>query len=641
MLIPASKLPANVAEIYPDGVDPHREYDVEPDGIIISDFLDDSKSMLDKLLDNIDLDLKWYIPSADAFKFIMFIRLVLGEEPENDNPIAHYFFIDCIFKSPNVYPYFMVRGIDYDFLKDETVVLCSREFSKSTLITYLVMFMASEGYMPGFGKVNMGLYISDSMNNGVKTTMEKIKAVYLESAYLQTMFEEVHFTQEEISMVKKPTTKKDIEAYRQCVEVEKRDKKFAIGRMKRTFTIKGKGCMTSTRGASDALFRPQFAFIDDVVANEKDAESEAILDSIESTIESDVRGGLSGSGFFIVAIGTPYNNRDPITRRINEGLMLPVVFPRAAKVPKDGMTEDEFESVWPDRHTFKICRTAYIKAKKAKENGNSYKMKKLIQEHYLRSTSNEDRMISDKMIQWYSRAELEKNLVGYNLYATTDFTTTSETGSDLAGIAGWAVSSNMDYFMLDLSLKQQGIEEQYNELFRINKRYMRLTGGMKQLLAGIEIDGQQKSHVYSVKKRMQYDNEYFGLAKQAGQTTGSEGILSRKEGGNKHWRFRNTLPIWQNRKLWLPEELKDTPDMIELLDEIKNTTLTSFNSKYDDGNDLISMLTAIDIQFPAPGSHMDYIHNSKSNTARPKLNDFWSRGQDEQERTSSAYNSYA
>ena len=47
------------------------------------------KETEDKLLDVCDVELDWYIPSNFAIEFILFIRLALGEEPENSNPKAH------------------------------------------------------------------------------------------------------------------------------------------------------------------------------------------------------------------------------------------------------------------------------------------------------------------------------------------------------------------------------------------------------------------------------------------------------------------------------------------------------------------------------------------------------------------------
>ena len=72
---------------------------------------------VDKMLDHVDVVLEWYIPSENAIDFMNFIRLSLGEEPENTNPKSHYFMIDCIFKEDSVKPYYDVRGIDYHLLK--------------------------------------------------------------------------------------------------------------------------------------------------------------------------------------------------------------------------------------------------------------------------------------------------------------------------------------------------------------------------------------------------------------------------------------------------------------------------------------------------------------------------------------------
>lgn len=58
------------------------------------------------------------------------------------------------------------------------------------------------------------------------------------------------------------------------------------------------------------------------------------------------------------------------------------------------------------------------------------------------------------------------------------------------------------------------------------------------------------------------------------------------------------LPLFQNKKIWFPRELEDTPDMRELLDEIKYATYSGFGTRHDDGVDLISQLGMMDMQFP-------------------------------------------
>ncbi len=591
---------------------------------------------VDKMLDWADMDLDWYIPSEDAIDFILFIRLALGEEPENSNPKAHYFFIDCVFQSPCVKPFFDERGIDFEGLKGRTVVLCTREFAKSVMVVYLVLYMAAKGRVPNFGPVHYGIYVSDSMRNNVKTTMETIGKVYQESKYLRSLFEDVRLTQEEVNFIRKPSTKKEIETFHQHVNVEKESAKTCPGRMKRTLSLSGLGAATGGRGSRDGLARPEFAIFDDMIPNEKDAESETILDNIESTIESDILKALSGNGNFAVAIGTPYKKNDPIYRRIEDRSWLPVVFPRA-KYIDENMIEADFQSVWPDRHSYKQCMKDFMTAKKAKDNGNNVPMRKLLQENYLRISSDEDRMIGESMIQWYNRTDIEKRISEYNIYMTTDFTTTGSQGSDLSGIATWAIGSNNDYFLLDLCLRKQELHDQYEEVFRQNKYFGMKSGRVNTV--GVETDGQQKAHIFSLKQSMVKKNEWFTLGKQKGAKTGSEGIVSRLEGGNKHWRFKMMLPLFQNKKLWFPNELKTTPDMMELMEEIKYCTYSGFGSKHDDGIDLISMLGAMDIIFPMPGMGDFYGEMSKKKT-NSKRGGIYYRESDESE-SETAYDSYS
>lgn len=613
-----------------DGECVTQEWPTTSEGVI--EAFDDGILTVDKMLDYVDLDLAWYVPSKYAIEFIVFIRLVLGEEPENNNPKAHYFLMDCIFNQDNVKPFFDARGIDFDELQDRVVVLCTREFAKSVMVVYLILFLAARGSMPGFGKVQYGIYVSDSMRNNVETTMTTIAKVYQESKYLRSIFEETRLIQTEVNFVRKPSTPKEIEMYTQHVIIEKQSPNTVPGRMKRTLSVTGLGAATGGRGSRDGLARPDFAIFDDMIPSEKEAESETVLANIESTIESDILKALSGNGNFAIAFGTPYNKKDPIYRRIEEGSWLPVVFPRAKKFDET-TTPANFVSVWPDRHTYKQCRRDYMVAKRAEDKGNKMPMRKLLQENYLRISNEKDRMISDTMIQWFNRVDLEKHIGAYNIYITTDLTTTGSDGSDYSGIAAWAVGSNSDMFLLDLSLKKLELEEQYNEIFRMVKHYANLTG--RGITVGIEIDGQQKTHIFALKDRMVLKNEWFTMGRGKGSNIDAEGIMSRLEGGNKHWRFRMMLPQWQNKKIWFPRELKDSPDMYELLEELKYVTYNGFGSVHDDGCDLISQLGSMEIQFPMRSRDDSFEASKKGQRQNEGM---W----DSEERVvSSAYDSYA
>ena len=206
---------------------------------------EDGNITVDWLLDNVDLTFTGYVPSPLAIEFFNFIRLTLGEEPENSNPLAHYFLIDVIFMQSTVTEYFTQRGIDYDEFKGRTVVLCCREFAKSTLIgTFVPLYVAWKGELPGFGKVNYGLYVGDSMNNNVQTTMRTIESVFNESEWLQTQFESARFTDAIIELVRHPRSPKEIKAYTDAMDRGKKPHQV-VGRSKRKFAMKGVGAPLS------------------------------------------------------------------------------------------------------------------------------------------------------------------------------------------------------------------------------------------------------------------------------------------------------------------------------------------------------------------------------------------------------------
>lgn len=603
---------------------------------VIPDFRDGIITV-DKLLDNVDVSMEWYTPSVDAFDFINFIRLVLGEEPENVNPIAHYFYADAIFGHDNIKSFFIVRNIDFDSLDDRLAIMASREFAKSTLVVYMILYMADKGKLPNYGDVNYVLYISDSMRNGVETTMKTIAAVYNESVYLQDRFEEARLVVDEVNFVRRPRTKKEQELYNLFVNVRKEKPENVPGRMKRSFTLRGVGGQQGVRGTRSGLSRPNGAIIDDIVSSEEDAKSDTILKKLESTIDADVLSGLSGNGNFAIAIGTPYNKKDPVYSRVESGNWLPVVFPRAEAIPDDDLKEEDFKSVWPDRHTYKQCRRAYIQAKKSEDSGNFGPMRTLLQEHYIRISSEEDRMVTESMIQWFNRTNIIKNSFDYNWYFTTDFTSTGSRGSDFSGIALWAVDSDQNFFLMELSLKKIELEEQYTVMFDMARRHR---ANVRWLEAGVEIDGQQNIHLLALKDRMAKYSLFFAFTRQRGAKIGQEGIRSRLQGGNKHWRFRSMLPMFQNHKIWFPKELENTTDMKELMEEIRLVTYTSINSKHDDGLDLLSMLGMLDVNFPAPGAGSGFTRTEP--VKKRNRNPMWANGADTYgENEGSSYDSYS
>lgn len=550
------------------------------------------KITVDWLLDNVDLTFQGYSPSIVAIEFFNFIRLTLGEEPENENSLAHYFLVDVIFMQDTVRDYLVARGIDYDKIKGRTAVLCCREFAKSTIIgSFVPLYMAWKGELPGYGKVNYGLYVGDSMRNNVKTTMNTIEQVYLESEWLQTQFESARFTDELVELVRLPRTASEIALYEVTIAAGKKPTQVP-GRSKRKFAMRGVGAQTGTRGTRSGLQRPQFAIIDDVVPSEAEANSDNILDGIESTIESDVLNALHGAGSFAILIGTPYNKKDPVYSRVESKTWVPVVFPICERIHED-MLPSEFRGVWENRHSYSKVMKRYLDAV------NSNKTRSFMQELMLRITSEKDKVVPNDYIEMFNRDDILKNGAAYNWYITTDFTTTGGSGNDFSGMAVWAVSSNNDYLLVDLVLKKMDLALQYNELFRLVNRYKRYNGLIE---VGIEIDGQQKIHLFAIKELMHKKNEYFTIGKQKGGVR--EGILSKQSKGGKEGRFSVMVPLFQAGKIRFARELNDTAGMRELRNEIDYVTYdehgrVQFGSVHDDGLDLISQLAMMNIFAPS------------------------------------------
>jgi len=581
-------------------------------GYIIPAFKDSAKIDVEMLLDYVDLRLDWYIPSENAFDFVNFIRLCVGEEPENLNPKAHYFFVDCMFQSPEVKPYFDVRNMNFEDLRGSTLILSSREFSKSTIIAYLILYMADKGEMPGFGKVNFGMYVSDRMDGNVKTTMQTLESLYLGSAYLKTKFEWTHFTDSAMEMIRIPQTKREILEYNKHMNSGRKAKKETVpGRAKRKFKVQGLGS-SGGRGSRSGLDRPQFAIFDDMVANEKDAYSKAILDSIDSTIEADVGSSLSGEGHFKILIGTAYHTGDPVYKRVTEGTYLPVVFPKAEVAPHDNiydkngklvtpaMTKEKFVSVWDDRHSFEKQRKEYAIAERAAKNGKTRKQKTLDQEYYVRVTSEHERLISEKDIHWISMDRVKKNARNYNWYITTDYTTSANKGSDDSCQMLWAVDHNEHWYLVDMALRKQVISEQYESTLKMWKKA--IGWGAPWCEVGIEIDGQQVLHLIGFERYCSDVRKYPTFAKQKpspGKKVNWEGIRS-KGAGDKLWRLHLVAGWYHDGNVSFNIDLKNyNLEMNSLLGQLKMTTATEIKSSSDDGLDGLSQLALIDWYAPA------------------------------------------
>ena len=536
-----------------------------------------TKFDVDAALDAIDLRFTGYLPSKDSLEFFNLIRVFQGQDFEIDTPMWHYFLVDLLLgkitRDQFPYPPELRNSITVD--PSAIAILASRGAAKSTVTTLFYPIYASiKGSTPVTGPLSHILILSDSQQGGSVSQARIMASAFEKSVFAQQWFETMRFTDTEIELVRRNQSAKE-------VPVEKRH-----------MLIKFKGASTGgiRSGSRNPVTGDRYAMIvaDDIIKNEDDSYSEALMEKVKTALESDAENAMRSKNTQMIIINTPFHKNDPLYKIVEGGAYTPLVMPICKEISLD-LKKDEFVGLWEESHSYESVMKRY---RKAVANNNT---RAFNQELMLRVSNEEDRMITDDMIQWYDRKLIMNMLDGYNLYITTDFTTTSAAKSDFSGIAVWALNSENDWFLLDLHLKRCELQEQYDALFRMISVWSR---GGRAIDVGVEIDGQQKAHIFSLKQMMQKKNLYFSFARQKGAPVGREGILSKVGGNSKLERFRYTLPMFQNHKVYFPEQLKDTPDMKEMMKHLKGATHVGFTT-HDDGADLVSQLGLIDVITPS------------------------------------------
>jgi len=125
----------------------------------------------------------------------------------------------------------------------------------------------------------------------------------------------------------------------------------------------------------------------------------------------------------------------------------------------------------------------------------------------------------------------------------------------------------------------------------------------KPLSVGVEVTGQQGGFISWITTEMMNKKVFFNLASD--KNSGEPGI---RPVNDKITRFHNVVPLFKNKKIWFPDELKDTEYMIEMLDELRTVSLDGFKSKHDDVADTVSMLSLM--SGVAPSEVVEYKANT-------------------------------
>lgn len=581
---------------------------------------------LDKALDTYDPIFPRYTPSEDAFEFFTLMRMVEGKDFDFATPIAHYFMVDLMLgyiTDPMMFPYSeeVCKTINIDLLS--IGFMESRGLAKSTIvISFFGVYSAIKGELPnGIGKVYFYLWLAASSKGGARINALAVRAMCEESKFLNEYFEEMRFTETESEFVRKCPSGKT-------------GKNAKIPRKHRSFLIRYQGINTGVRGSRYGERRPCLIGMDDAILNTAAAYSKVMMANLENILYSDALAALKGGGKGRIFITfTPFHYNDVNTKAILNGTFTPCVIPIAKwfDVEKENLTSRDVQSSWEDMHPNASIAGMVRKAKAAN------KMKMFMQERMLRLTSGSDRLVPDTCIQWCDMTPIERNIHGYNVYITTDYTTTSGETSDYSGRATWACSNNEDWFLLDLRLSKIGMEEQYDDTLNSAAKYKR-KGKLVEI--GVEVDGNQSAHIHSLEKEMRNRGDYYSFAKDKNNMiSDKKGILSKKSAIIKHERFRVAVSQFMlPKKMWFPVHLRDTPDMIEFIEQIKGATHENFTRK-DDGPDLISQLSLMRIIYPTEAA-IDV--EPEGNDKSPNRGRMWKRLQygEQVNNNNNSYNSY-
>ncbi|MCA9911982.1 MAG: hypothetical protein KC496_01480 [Anaerolineae bacterium] len=467
-----------------------------------------------------------YVPSNFALEFVTFIKLVNGKEgEENKTPLVHYYMLDTITDGGR-----------------RVINLCHRGIAKTTVMAeYLFLYLATYGELPGFGQVDLALYVSDSIENGVKNMRKNLEFRWENSDFLKQYVPKIHFT--------------DIRW-----EFHNADGKL--------FIVKGYGAKTGVRGAKEMGKRPQLAVLDDLISDE-DARSATVIAAVEDTVYKAVNYALHPKKNMIIWSGTPFNAKDPLYKAVESGAWAVNVFPVCEQFP---CSREEFRGSWPDRFTYEYVKAQYDTAVKLG------KVDTFNQELMLRIMSDEDRLVQDHDIAWYKIDAVLRNRGNFNFYITTDFATSEREKSDFSVISVWAHNSAGDWLWVDGVCRRQLMDKNIDALFRLAQIY-RPQG------VGIEVTGQQAGFIQWIQNEMMERNIWFALTSE-----GNDSKPGIRPNTNKLVRFNTVVPLFKSRKVFFPIEKKNSPEMVEAITELQLVTPGGFKSKHDDFADTISML---------------------------------------------------
>lgn len=497
-----------------------------------------------------------YVPSSFSIEFVNFIKLVNGSEgEENITPVLHYKMLDTLVSDKKSIATMVFRGAA------KTTVMCE----------YLILYLAVFGQLPNFGKVDIMLYVSDSVDNGVKSMRKNLEYRIDNSEFLRKYIT-IKFT--------------DIRW-----EFKNQDG--------HTFIVKAYGAKSGIRGVKEKGKRPQLAVLDDLVSDD-DARSPTVLEAIKATVHKAVGYAMHPTRHKVIWLGTPFNANDPLYEVIESGAWAVNVYPVCERFP---CSRDEFRGAWEDRFTFDYVNTKYQEASALGKVDNFY------QELMLQILSDDDKLILDNDLMWYYSNDLMEHKDNFNFYITTDFATSEKQSADFSFISVWAVNHKGFYFWVDGICARQTMDKNIDDLFSLVSKY-------NPISVGVEVSGQQAGFIAWIQREMMNKNNFFSLASNS-----KDGSLGLKPNNSKLERFNMVLPDFKLKRFYFPQDKKHTIALKELLLELSQACVGGFRSKHDDGLDTISQLAMMNIWLPSASTYKpkdkyydDYVEPDYSNS---------------------------
>lgn len=486
------------------------------------------KQELDSWLDQVsyaELNSSDYVPTEFALTFMNFIKLANGLEGESHRtPPVHLKMLDKLTHS-NSY----------------VANLCFRGAAKTTLfMEYFTLFVAMFGYVPGFGKIEGMIYVSDSMENGVKSARKNIEFRYNTSEFLQEWIPKATFTDNYLEFESK-------EGHR-------------LG-------VKMFGAKTGLRGTKIFGKRPVIAVLDDLVSDD-DSRSRAAMLAIKDTVYKGVNHALDPTRRKVIFNGTPFSKEDILIEAVESGAWDVNVWPVCERFP---CNRSEFVGAWEDRFSYDYVQEQYDMALK------TGKLAGFFQELMLRITSDEERLVQESEIRWFSRTDLMNKLGSFNFYITTDLATSTKKTADFSVISVWAYNHLGQWFWVDGVCERQGIDKSFNDLFRLVQKY-------KPQQVGVEVTGQQQAYIRLLQNEMMNRNIWFSFA--SSEKSGEPGIRPTTD---KMSRFNLVVPWFKAGMIYFPEEMKHSVIMGHFMGQLRLATMSGLKGK-DDCLDTVSML---------------------------------------------------